>query len=205
MYNEVGIGDTNHLYNRHMTTVLMASLLLCAQQTKPFPTGTINLSGGFRLDGRPAKLDIAASPATVLLFIANECPIANRYAPEMSRIFKDYSPKKVAFYRVYVMPLKDAGIAKSHGEEYNLSFTALLDPDRKLVKAVNATVTPEAAVIDRKGKLLYRGRIDDQNVEHGKIREGYRRDLRIALDEILAGKPVSVKETPAVGCFLPGD
>lgn len=141
----------------------------------------------------------------MLLFIAHECPIANRYAPEIARIQKEYSSKGVDFYRVYVMPLKEASIAKAHGEEYKLPFDALLDPNRKLVDAVNATVTPEAAVVGPKGTLLYRGRIDDQNIEHGKIREGYRRDLRVALDEILAGKPVSVKETPAIGCFLPGN
>lgn len=184
--------------------VLVAAVLGC-QLAKPFPTGPVKLAGSFTLAGKEAKINVSASKATVLLFIAHECPIANRYAPEIARIQKEYSSKGVDFYRVYVMPLKEASIAKAHGEEYKLPFDALLDPNRKLVDAVNATVTPEAAVVGPKGTLLYRGRIDDQNIEHGKIREGYRRDLRVALDEILAGKPVSVKETPAIGCFLPGN
>ena len=66
----------------------------------------------------------------------------------------------------------------------------LLDPKRDLIVAAGATVSPEAAIFSAKGALLYRGRIDDRAFAPGKHRaEPHERDLRAALDAILAGKP----------------
>ncbi len=151
------------------------------------------------------QINTKDSEATVFLFIAAECPIANRYAPEIGRIFADYSPKKVRFFRVYIDPLTRANEFKTHGEDYGLKMRALLDPNKSLVEASGVRVTPEVVILNSQGVMTYRGRIDDKNIEHGKIREGYRRDLRIALDEMLAGKPVSMPEATAIGCFIPGD
>jgi hypothetical protein len=108
----------------------------------------------------------------------------------------------VKAYRVYVAEKGLAKDIRKHGKEFHLSMPALLDPNRALVKETGVKVTPEVAVINSFGMLVYRGRIDDQNVEHGVQRNDYRRDLRIALDEVLAGKPVSVPQTIAIGCFL---
>ncbi len=70
------------------------------------------------------------------------------------------------------------------------------------MKQTGVTVTPEVAVMSADQKLLYRGRIDDRYVEFGKDRpEPTVRDLERALDAILAGKPVPVRETQAVGCY----
>jgi hypothetical protein len=76
------------------------------------------------------------------------------------------------------------------------------DVDLKLVKATGVTVTPEVALM--KGtELLYRGRIDDRYVDFGKDRpQPTRRDLDVALDQAIAGKPIAVRETRAIGCYL---
>jgi len=64
-------------------------------------------------------------------------------------------------------------------------------------------VTPEVSVLNPDGKIQYMGRVDDMYVEHGRLRETeYRQDLRIALDEMLAGKKVSLPRTTALGCFI---
>ncbi|HLO98459.1 MAG TPA: redoxin domain-containing protein [Fimbriimonas sp.] len=164
------------------------------------PAKPIQLSAAKTPAGTVIKYQVSQAKLTTLLIISTECPIANRYAPEMSRIYKDYSSKGVKFFRVYVAG--SAGEINKHGLEYKLGMTAILDSKKDLVGQVGAKVTPEAVVMDRVGKVVYRGRIDDRNVEHGVERPDYRRDLRIALDEALAGKKVSLPEAPAIGCFL---
>lgn len=166
------------------------------------PVEPMVLAGATDLTGKPVTVETSGHEATVLLFISHECPIANRYAPEIGRIYGDYKDKGVQFVRVYVGDQELAEKFVAHGSEFGLKMSGIIDYQRKVAKLVGARVTPEAAVFGRDGRLLYRGRIDNQNIEHGKIREGYRRDLRVALDEILAGKPVSMPTTSAIGCFI---
>jgi len=183
---------------------LIAGLIL-TQAGRGLPTSPVSLEGVLNLKGELAQISTQEFQATVFLFIAAECPIANRYAPEIGRIYAEYSPKKVQFFRVYVDPLERAAEFKKHGEDYSLKMAALLDPNKALVKSTGVRVTPEAVILSSKSIMKYRGRIDDINIEHGKVRGGYRRDLRLALDEILAGKTVSMPEATAIGCYIPGD
>ncbi|MBI3874893.1 MAG: redoxin domain-containing protein [Verrucomicrobia bacterium] len=141
--------------------------------------------------------------ATVLLFLAHDCPISNAYAPEINRIVTDYSARKVACYLVYVEADLTGETVKKHAEEFGFKATALLDPKHKLVKLAQATVTPEAAVFSPEAKLLYRGRIDDLFADIGKRRQApTTHELRDALDAVLAGKPVKEPTTKAIGCFI---
>ncbi len=146
------------------------------------------------LDGegvRHTAAEIAPGKPTVFFFLSAECPISNSYGPEMARAFSDYSPHGVSFLAVY------ASSARKH------PFPALIDAPLSLAAQTGAAVTPEAVVV-MDGKTLYRGRIDDRYIDFGKSRRVPRRqDLRIALDEILAGKTVSQPTTKALGCALP--
>jgi thiol-disulfide isomerase/thioredoxin len=178
----------------------MISAVLIGLLVRDLPTGPLNLLGGVGINGKPISIDWSKSKATVLFFIATDCPIANRYAPEIARIAKAYGSKGVQSYRVYV-----SGKAKeiaTHGKEYSLNMPAILDTRRKLVTSTGVKVSPEAVVLNSQGIVVYRGRIDDQNIDHGSIRKDFRRDLRVALDETLAGKSVSVREATAIGCYL---
>ena len=180
----------------------MFSSLIIAALVGQLPSSSLKLSGSFDLHSKPVSINVRAKKATLLFFISVDCPIANRYAPEIRRISKEYGKKGVQFYRVYVVDGSHAKDVFQHGKEYKFDFPALLDPDRKLVKETGVTVTPEVALISSTGREVYRGRIDDQNVEHGVVRQGYRRDLRIALNEYLSGKPITIPMTNATGCFL---
>ncbi len=115
--------------------------------------------------------------ATVLVFLAHDCPIANVLVPEMNRIVGKSATQSVAFYFVYAeRDLADAG----------------------------ARVTPEAAVFSRAGAVVYRGRINDLFAAPGQKRaEPTTHDLRAALDAVLAGKAPPAATTPATGCFIP--
>ncbi len=143
-----------------------------------------------------------ASKPTVLIFIRTDCPISNRYAPELQRLHREYSPR-IAFYLVYADPSETVDGIRKHQADYGYTFEALRDPGHELVKLAKARVTPEAAVFSAQGDLLYHGRIDDLYVDFGKSKRApTTHDLQDAIDAVLAGKPVRVPETRAVGCFL---
>ena len=140
--------------------------------------------------------------ATVLLFTRTDCPIANRYAPEVQALAERYAGRGVEFVLVY----PEAGVSEAefgrHAREYGYRVPVVADPDHRYVRAARAKVTPEAAVF-RQGKLVYRGRIDDRYVRWGTPRgEPTRRDLVAALDAVLAGRPVDRKETKTIGCAI---
>lgn len=146
----------------------------------------------------------AGQVVTVLFFVLHDCPIANGYAPEISRIAEEYRGRGVRAYVVYGEDDLPRADAKKHARDYAYRCPALLDPKRTLSAAAGATVSPEAAVFLRNGALLYRGRIDDRAIAPGKHRaEPHERDLRAALDAILAGRPVRERFTRAIGCYLP--
>lgn len=157
------------------------------------------------VDGRErTPLAATANHNVVLLFVTNDCPIANSYAPEIQRIQKAYVGAKFDFYLVYVDPALSAKAAKQHAHDYGYTLPALLDRMQALAKFTGATVTPEAAIVGTGGKVLYRGRIDDRYVDFGKSRpQPTIRDLRNALDAVAQGKPVPPATGRAIGCFLP--
>jgi hypothetical protein len=146
---------------------------------------------------------IGALAMTVLIFVSIDCPVSNRYAPEIKRLHEEFTARGVRFRLVYPNPLDgDAAISK-HLEAYGYPQIAQRDPDHTLVKMAGATITPEAAVFDARQRLVYRGRIDDRFVQLGRERPApTQADLRNALTALLAGTHVSPSRTQAVGCFI---
>jgi thiol-disulfide isomerase/thioredoxin len=155
------------------------------------------------LDGAQHRIPDPAAKATVLLFLAHDCPISNRYLPELERLRAAYAPRGVRFFAVYAEPGLAPEQARRHRQEYGVAVPALVEAWRPLVRATGATVTPEAVVLSPDGALLYRGRIDDLYADFGTKRpRATRRELREALEAILDGRPVAAPRTPAVGCFI---
>ena len=154
------------------------------------------------LDGVARRpLEPAGKAASVLIFYGHDCPISNGYAPEINRIAASHT--NCAFYIVQVDPDLTPAAAKAHAKEYDLHASVLLDSQHRLIKLLKPTVTPEAVVLGKNGKTLYRGRIDDLYADLGKHRAAAtQHDLIEALDGIAAGKRVAHKETKAVGCLI---
>ena len=149
-----------------------------------------------------APVDALQAPkgttAIVFLFTSTDCPISNRYAPEVRRIAEAFAPKGVTFRLVYPNPAETAAAIREHMSAfaYAGATEAFRDPAHALVKFAGATVTPEAAVYAG-------GRIDDRHVDLGVERpSATRRDLFEALTAIVAGKAVAQPTTQAVGCFI---
>jgi hypothetical protein len=142
--------------------------------------------------------------ATVLLFISPDCPISNGYAREITRIAVAYEPKGVAVYGVHADPRVSADAARKHASEYGYDFPVLLDPEQTLARHVGATATPQAAVLDRAGNVVYLGRIDDRFVGFGRSREQpTSHELRDALDAVTEGRAVPKSTAPTIGCEIP--
>jgi hypothetical protein len=155
------------------------------------------------LDGKPADpLKLSSGKAAVLIFIRTDCPISNRYAPAIQRLSAQYGDK-VAFWLVY--PDKDElpSTIQNHLDDYGYKLPALRDPEHALVKQAHAQVTPEAAVFDSKGQLIYHGRIDNWYERFGNARAApTTHELADALDAALAGKSSALRETTPVGCYI---
>ena len=146
----------------------------------------------------------AGTKAIVFLFTSTDCPISNRYAPEVRRIAESFRSKGVVFRLVYPNPADDAKAIREHMAAYSYAgiAEAVRDPKLALVKFAGATVTPEAAIVAG-GRVVYRGRIDDRYVDLGRERPApTERDLFDSLTAIVAGKPVPRATTQAVGCFI---
>jgi len=148
--------------------------------------------------------ELRERPVTVLVFLSTECPLCNRSIPDLNALAARHGGR-VRFLAVNPERDRTAGEVLRHDREYALSFPTLLDPEQALARAAGATVTPEAVVLNADGAVLYRGRLDDRAADFGKARARPRReDLRIAVDEALAGSPISVPETPVLGCYIQG-
>lgn len=144
-----------------------------------------------------------AAPVRVFLFVRTDCPITNRYAPELQRLAQEFSGRGVIFSLVYPDATETPKAIADHIAQYHFPGEPLRDPDHRLVKRAHVTVAPEAAVFDSSGKLMYHGRIDDRWVDIGKARPAAQtHDLENAIAAVLAGKPVPQSETRAIGCSL---
>jgi hypothetical protein len=165
-----------------MRTALFALLLFFTNTQNPF--------------AKPAK-------ARVLIFARTDCPITNRYAPELARIGKEFTPEGVKFWVVYPDKTETPAMISAHMAEYHLPGEGIADPGGELQKRAEAKVSPQAAVFDSAGKLTYSGRIDDRFVAFGKSRAAPTvHDLEEAIEATISGKPVKEPRTKAIGCYL---
>ena len=205
--NQADLGNTI----KRLSTLAIACMLLsgCADRrsadSHPPPVGVLDAGLSLLdLDGKPVNpLENDGEEAIVFLFTRSDCPISNRYAPEVGRLVERFRPRGINFYLVYVDPNETSDGIRTHMQEFNYSCRALRDPEHSLVQLSGAQITPEAAVFSSDRKLVYRGRINDQYVDFGKSRrEPSANDLADALDAMLAGKPIKNAQTQAVGCYI---
>ncbi|MGE0392101.1 MAG: tetratricopeptide repeat protein [Vicinamibacterales bacterium] len=155
------------------------------------------------LDGKPVTLQEPGVTAVVLVFVGTDCPISNRYAPEVRRLFDRFSGRGVSFVTVYPNPSETPATIRQHLKDYNLPPRAAHDASHALVARTGVSITPEVAVFDARGRLVYRGRIDDRHASVGIERPApSQRDLEDVLDALAAGRTPPLRTTEAVGCFI---
>ena len=144
-------------------------------------------------------------PALVVIFMCNHCPYVKHIRGGLAQLAKDYQPRGVAVVGINSndaanypddSPAKMAEEVKAAGYE----FPYLYDEKQTVAKAYRAACTPDIYLFDRGRRLVYRGQFDASRPGNGIPVTG--KDLRAALDAVLAGKPVSTMQTPSMGCNI---
>jgi len=142
--------------------------------------------------------DYKDAKAIVLMFIATQCPVSNAYNERMASVEHDYASKGVVFLGINSNKQESVEEIKEHAAKHGFLFPILKDHNNVIADKLGASVTPEIYVLNGSLDLLYHGRIDDSQRE-AKVKA---KDLRSALDELLAGKKVSTISTKAFGCTI---
>jgi hypothetical protein len=140
--------------------------------------------------------------AVVFIFTRTDCPIANRYAPEIRRLHGKFGPEGIVFRLVYPEASDSPAAIREHVAAFQYPFEAWRDPQHALVHQFGVAVTPEVVVFVPGDKsLVYRGRIDDLYGDFGRARpEPTTHELEDALIAVLSSRAVSVSRTTAIGC-----
>lgn len=159
------------------------------------------------LNGQPIdRLAPAGAKAVVLFFAASDCPISNRYIPEIERLQRSYASDGIRFLWVYPNPTDTASIVRAHDQQFDISANAVLDVNQRLTALAHATITPEAAILVPAAsgwREVYRGRIDDRYIALGQERpHAMKHDLELAIRAVLADQHVPPPGGPTVGCSI---
>jgi peroxiredoxin len=191
---------------RKMKMALLLSLVtvwLAGCKSEPTANGHSPDVAVLDIENRMVNPFEAQKKAIVFFFVRTDCPISNRYAPEIERLAAQYATEGMVFWLVYPDASTSVKDIEQHRTDYHLTLQALRDPQHALVKLSNVNVTPEAAVFLPDGRELYRGRIDDRYVDFGKERPApTTHDLDVVLKSVMGGKPITDSVTRAIGCYV---
>lgn len=158
------------------------------------------------VDGKTVSLgDLKNAPALLVMFICNHCPFVKHVADELAKLGRDYQAQGAAIVAISsndVANHPDDSPAKMQEEARTRGYTFpyLYDESQAVAKAYHAACTPDFFLFDKQQKLVYRGQLDDSRPQSGLPVTG--RDLRHALDAVLAGKPVNPEQRASLGCNI---
>ncbi|MEO6132107.1 MAG: thioredoxin family protein [Saprospiraceae bacterium] len=158
------------------------------------------------MSGKMVSMEgIASDLATVVMFICNHCPYVLHVIDEIVRVANDYLSKGVSFVAissndVTKYPEDGPEKMKEIAKRLKYPFPYLYDESQNVARAFDAACTPDFYVFDKNRKLAYRGRLDDSRPKNTNPLTG--KDLRDAIDAILAGEPVAEKQYPSAGCNI---
>jgi len=167
--------------------------------------GTVSVAPFTLNDYRGATVhsaDFADIKCLVVAFLGTECPLAKLYGPRLQALSKEYESQGAKFLAINSNQQDSIAEIAAYVKEHGIEFSILKDPGQKVADQFGAARTPEIFVLSPLGVVLYRGRVDDQYIVGVQRTAPVREDLRLALDEILAGKTVSVARTEPIGCLI---
>ena len=149
--------------------------------------------------------DVRGVKGTLVMVLGNHCPFVQHVLPELGRLDRDYRGKGVAFAAINANDLANyPQDGPPHMKELALAegwdFPFLMDETQAVAQAYRAACTPDFFLFDANGALAYRGRLDETRPKGGVPPHG--RDLRAALDAVIAGHPPSNAQEPSVGCNI---
>lgn len=183
--------------------MLLAASALLAKASETAPSlfrvrSVIDAAGTVhQLGGKPGV------QVTVLVFLSPECPISQRYIPELNRIAAAHTTNTVEFYGVVAGQTMTRSNAVTFVREYAITFPVLVDERLSLARWLRPTHVPEAYVLKPDGDVVYHGRIDDGYEAVGRQRTVVQhRELRDAIEAVLAGKTPAPAFARPVGCYF---
>ena len=149
--------------------------------------------------------DFKDKSALLVLFICNHCPYVKHIRTGLAELGRDYASRNVAIVGINsndVANYPDDSPAKMKEEVQSARYTFpyLYDESQAVAKAYRAACTPDIYLFDKDRKLVYRGQFDESRPGNGIPVTG--KDLRAALDAVLAGDPVSPNQKASIGCNI---
>jgi thiol-disulfide isomerase/thioredoxin len=189
-----------------LVVAILAATLLTAQSGPERSSSTAvptAVAGSLDLNGKNVNpFEMAGGKPLVLIFVRTDCPVSNRYAPTIQALSKKYSG--LAFVAlVYPDKTETPAAIEKHLHDYGYKIMAVRDTQHVLVKASEVEITPEAAVFNGKGELIYHGRIDNWYKDFGHARSA---PTTHELDEAIEAALNSAHAMPAsvggIGCYI---
>jgi peroxiredoxin len=149
--------------------------------------------------------DFTRAPALLVVFMCNHCPYVKHIRAGLAQLARDYQPRDVAMVGinsndVVNYPADSPAKMAEEAEAAGYIFPYLYDETQEVAKAYRAACTPDFYLFDQSQRLVYRGQMDDSRPGNGVPVTG--KDLRTALDAVLAGKPASSNQQASIGCNI---
>jgi peroxiredoxin len=149
--------------------------------------------------------DVAGPKGLVVIFHSRHCPVVVHFQQELARIGRDYLPKGVGIVAIgsndaVTHPADGPEHLKEQAAEQGFPFPVLYDESQEVAKSYTAIRTPDIFLFDGERRLVYRGQLDDSRPSNDLPVDG--RDLRAALDAVVAGVPLPANPKPSVGCTI---
>ncbi|MFM7926219.1 MAG: redoxin family protein, partial [Pirellula sp.] len=146
--------------------------------------------------------ELGSHKAYVFVFVTSDCPIVKKTLPKLLDLYNTYHTQDVLFVCVNVGANDTLRDVASQALEFQAPWLFVKDYDAQAAKTLGITRTPQVAILNANRELVYRGRVDDQFRLGGSKPNPSRDDLKLAIEELLAGKNISVPETIADGCAI---
>jgi len=147
----------------------------------------------------------ATKKGLLVMFICQHCPFVKHIKSELARIGKDYVEKglgvvAISSNSVETHPDDAPENLKAMAEEEGFNFPFCYDETQEVAKAYTAACTPDFFLFDRDRTLVYRGQLDDSSPGNDEPVNG--KDLRAAIENVLADQPVNPEQQPSIGCNI---
>jgi len=147
----------------------------------------------------------AGKGGLLVMFICRHCPYVIHVQEELAQIGRDYSNASLGIVAISSNDVTNhpddaPPLLKQMAEKLDFRFPYCYDESQEVARRYTAACTPDFFLFDADRNLVYRGQLDDSRPGNGKPLTG--RDMRAAVNALLAGKPVSAEQTPSVGCNI---
>ena len=142
-------------------------------------------------------------PLNLFVFLSPECPLCKNYTTVLNKISQDFSLDSFVIIGIVSGKSYSPEEVNSFKKEFLVNFQLFIDPAKKLTNYLEATITPEVVLMSERGKLIYRGAIDDWVTDLGKKKLKPEKEyLRLAITQYINHQPISIKKTKPKGCYI---